>query len=91
MLSASLLLLPEHFLSRADELSRTFLPTTLFVNHPEIIRDQMADDLEHGAALPYSRERIERIHERLAAEIVKGRALLVPIMGESGGSGLSLS
>jgi hypothetical protein len=55
-LSAALLLVPEHFLSRNDESSRTFLPITLFVNHADLIRDQMADDLERGAESPYPRE-----------------------------------
>ena len=74
MLSAALLVIPEHFLSRDDEQSRTFLPVTLFVNHAKIIRDQMADDLERGAPVPYSRDWLGRIHERLSDEITKADA-----------------
>jgi hypothetical protein len=67
--SAALLLLPEHFLNRNDEASQTFLPTTLFVIHADLIRDQMADDLRRDANVPYPREWIERVREALSAEI----------------------
>ena len=63
-LSAALLLLPEHFLSRNDEASQTFLPATLFVVHADLIRDQMADDLRRNANVPYPREWLERVHAR---------------------------
>ena len=72
--SAALLLLPEHFLSRNDKVSQTFLPTTLFVIHANLIRDQMADDIERNAKVPYSRARIERVHTALSAEITKSIA-----------------
>src|SRR5205085_6684871 len=51
VVSAALLLLPEHFLSRNDEKSETFLPTTLFVMHANLIRDQMAEDLQRGVRM----------------------------------------
>jgi hypothetical protein len=73
-LSAALLLLPEHFLSRGDETSRTFLPTTLFVTHAGLIRDQMADDLRRGAAIAYPREWLGRVHDTLSTEIAKSFA-----------------
>jgi hypothetical protein len=73
-LSVSLLLVPEHFLSRDDEISRTFLPITLFVNHADLISDQMANDLQSGAAIPYPRDWLERIQETLGAEIAKSFA-----------------
>jgi hypothetical protein len=69
--SAALLLVPEYFLSRDDELGRPFLPATLFVNHADLIRDQMADDLQRAAAVPYSREWLERVHAALRTEIAK--------------------
>jgi hypothetical protein len=72
--SAALLLLPEHFLSRNDEVSQTFLPTTLFVIHANLIRDQMADDLERNAKVPYPREWLERVHTALSTEIAKSFA-----------------
>jgi hypothetical protein len=69
--SAAILLLPEYFLRRNDELSRTFLPTTLFVFHANLIRDQLADDLAKNVTLPYSRDRLERLYLTLRAEITK--------------------
>jgi hypothetical protein len=74
LVSAALLLIPEHFLSRSDEASRTFLPTTLFVVHADLIRDQMAEDLERRANVPYSREWLLRVHEALRDEIAKSHA-----------------
>jgi hypothetical protein len=70
-ISAAVLSLPEYFLSRNDEMSRTFLPTTLFVIHAHLIRDQLADDLAKNVSLPYSRERLERLYLALNAEITK--------------------
>ncbi len=72
--SAALLVLPEHFLSRNDEASQTFLPTTLFVIHANLIRDQIADDLKRNAKVPYPREWLGRIHAVLSAEIAKSFA-----------------
>ena len=69
--SVLLLWLPEHFLSRDDQISQTFLPTTLFVIHANLIRDQMADDLERNATLPYSQERLRRIYAALETELLK--------------------
>ena len=71
---AALLFLPERFLSRNDETSQTFLPATLFVVHANLIRDQMAEDLEHKAAVPYSPEWLGRIQSALGAEIAKSHA-----------------
>jgi hypothetical protein len=72
--SAAVLLLPEHFLSRNDEMSRKFLPTTLFVIHADLIRDQLASDLQNNVSLPYSRDRLERLHLALRVEIAKSHA-----------------
>jgi hypothetical protein len=72
--SAGLLLWPEHLLGRNDEASRTFLPTTLFVMHANLIRDQMAEDLERAAKVPYPREWLERVYATLNAEIAKASA-----------------
>jgi hypothetical protein len=72
--SAAVLLLPEHFLSRNDEMSRTFLPTTLFVVHAGLIRDQLANDLQNNVRLPYSRDRLERLYLALNSEIAKSHA-----------------
>ena len=69
--SAAILLLPEYFLRRNDELSRTFLPTTLFVIHANLIRDQLADDLAKNVTLPYSHDQLERLYVTLRAEITK--------------------
>jgi hypothetical protein len=69
--SMALLLLPEHFFSRSDKLSRWYLPTQLFAIHANLIRDQIGDDLQHDAKVPYSRERLAHIHSALSAEIAK--------------------
>lgn len=71
---ALLFLLPEYLLSRNDNFARIFLPTTLFVIHADIIRDQMADDLKLNAKLPYSREWLSRVHAELTDEIAKSAA-----------------
>jgi len=71
ILGAALLLVPEYFLGRDDELGPAFLPATLFVNHADLIRDQMADDIQRGAAVPYSREWLERVYAALRTEIAK--------------------
>jgi hypothetical protein len=70
-LCAVLLLLPEYFLSRNDESSRTFLPITLFSVHADLIRDQMADDLGRGAEIPYPRDWLQGVHDALATEMAK--------------------
>jgi hypothetical protein len=75
LVSAAAIVLPEHFLSREDELSRLFLPTTLFVIHADLIRDQMADDVAHHAALPYRLDWLDRMQKQLAAEIAKARLI----------------
>lgn len=72
--AAVVLLLPEYFLSRKDDLARAFLPTTLFVFHADLIRDQMADDLKAGTNIPYSRDWLDRVHAGLRAEIAKSAA-----------------
>ena len=62
MLGAALLLLPEHFLSRRR--TKLDVPARLlFVNHAKIIRDQMADDLEHG---------VDPVFPRMAGRITRG-------------------
>jgi hypothetical protein len=71
IVGAALLLVPEYFLGRDDEQAKPFVPAMLFVNHADLIRDQMADDLESGASIPYSREWLERVHAALRTEIAK--------------------
>ena len=71
LVGAALLLVPEYFLRRSDEQSRTFLPSTLFVIHANLIRDQMAEDLRADAKLPYSRDWLTRVYAALNAEIAK--------------------
>jgi hypothetical protein len=68
--SAALLLLPGHVLIH-KKVHECFLPAELFVIHANLIRDQMAADLEPGAKSPYSREWLGRVHTALKAEIVK--------------------
>jgi hypothetical protein len=71
---AALLSLPEHSLIRNAEVGECYLPTQLFVIHANLIRDQMADDLERGAKVPYPLEWLGRIHATLSAEIAKSSA-----------------
>jgi len=73
-LASVLLLLPEHYLSRHDETSETFLPTTLFVVHADLIRDQIAEDLAGNVELPYSRSWLEHVHTLLSTAIAQSHA-----------------
>jgi hypothetical protein len=69
--SAALLLLPGHVLIHNNKVHECFLPAELFVIHANLIRDQMAVDLEPGAKSPYSREWLGRVYAALKSEIVK--------------------
>ncbi|SRR5436309_3452617 len=69
--SAALLLLPDYFLSRNDKASQTYLPLMLFAIHADLIRDQMAADLERNAKVPYPRDWLMRVQRALSDEIVK--------------------
>jgi hypothetical protein len=69
--SAALLLLPGHILIHKNKVHECFLPAELFVIHANLIRDQMAADLEPGAKTPYPREWLGHVHAALKAEIVK--------------------
>jgi len=72
--TAVLFLLPDYFLSRNYEASQTYLPLMLFTTHANLIRDQMAADLECNARVPYPQEWLERIRVALDAEIAKSIA-----------------
>jgi hypothetical protein len=65
------LLLPEHLLARGDIDSKMELPTHCFIIHANLIRDQMAVDLKSRAVIPYQRDWVSRVHDSLAAEIIK--------------------
>src|SRR4029453_2942351 len=54
--SGAFLLLPAHVLIHNNKVRECFLPAQLFVIHANLIRDQMAADLERGARSPYPRE-----------------------------------
>ena len=73
-LIATLVLWPEHILSRKDGASQIFLPTMLFAIHADLIRDQMAADLKENASLPYSRDWLEHVYLALNSEIAKSQA-----------------
>jgi hypothetical protein len=75
LVATAIIVLPEYFLSRKDELSRLFLPTTLFVIHADLIRDQMAEDVAKKAILPYRTDWLDRMQKQLAAEIVKAGSI----------------
>ena len=65
------LLLPERYFRRDDGLSRTFVPTMLFVMHADLIRDQMSADATAHAKLPYPPDWLERTRSKLTDEIKK--------------------
>ena len=69
--SAALLLLPGHVLIHDNKVHECFLPAELFVIHANLIRDQMAADLERGAKSPYPREWLGHVQAALKAEIIK--------------------
>jgi hypothetical protein len=73
-LSAALLLLHEHFFIHKAQTGECYLPTQLFVIHANLIRDQMADDIERGAKVPYPREWLGRVYATLSTEIAKSAA-----------------
>ena len=64
-----LLLLPEHFLKKNDPDSKTFLPTTLFLIHANIIRDQLKRDIEHKTKTKYPPEFLEKTYSLLDHEM----------------------
>jgi hypothetical protein len=66
---AALLFLPEQALQRTDPDSKTFLPTTLFMIHANIMRDQMVFDVENKAKTPYPPEFLEKTANLLDEEI----------------------
>jgi hypothetical protein len=76
--SAALLLLPDYFLSRKNEASQTYLPLMLFAIHADLIRDQMAADLERNAKVPYPRDWLVRIQRALSNEIVNSSVPIRP-------------
>jgi hypothetical protein len=68
-----LLLLPEKSIKSGDQLSRTFLPTTLFVMHAGIIHDQISRDLQDDVKTPYEKQFLERTEALLAQEIERSK------------------
>jgi hypothetical protein len=68
-ISSAMLFLPEEALKRTDPSSKTFLPATLFVMHANIIRDQLALDLESKTKNPYPPEFLEKTYILLSQEI----------------------
>ena len=70
---AALLVVPERQLGQTDSLSRTFVPATLFVIHANIIRDQIARDIEQGIDNPYSTESLRNTLHLLDAELLASK------------------
>ncbi len=68
-----LLALPEYALGRTDPDSKSFLSTTLFVVHANIIRDQLAKDIASGADTPYPPQLLEDTYELLNQEIKRSK------------------
>jgi hypothetical protein len=68
-----LLSLPEYALGRIDLDGKMFLPTTLFVVHANIIRNQLAKDIASGANTPYPPQLLENAYELLDQEIGRSK------------------
>ncbi len=64
-----LLILPEWQLRKGDLDASSFLATSLFTVHADLIRDQMADDLANGRAAPYDPCWLATVQTRLTREI----------------------
>jgi hypothetical protein len=71
VVSALVLFVPESLFGRDDEGARIFLPTTLFAVHADLIRDQMAQDIQSGAIVPYQHEWLDRMQKQVAVELEK--------------------
>jgi hypothetical protein len=63
------LFVPDKSLKDRDDLSRTFLPTTLFVVHADIILNQIASDLADDAKTPYPKQLLGQTETLLKHEI----------------------
>jgi hypothetical protein len=63
------LFLPDKSLKDRDDLSRTFLPTTLFVVHADKILNQISNDLHDDAKTPYPKQLLVRTAMLLKQEI----------------------
>lgn len=59
------LILPERLLRRSDPQVAQYLPYTLLTIHADQIHDQLSEDLASGQPLPYPREWLIVLHERL--------------------------
>jgi hypothetical protein len=64
-----LLFLPEHHFRKDDVGGKAFLPTTLFVIHASIIRDQILSDIKTNARTPYATAFLQRTFNLLDQEI----------------------
>jgi hypothetical protein len=64
-----LLILPDHLIKNADTDGKTFLPTTLFLIHAGIIRDQLKEDIERKAMTRYPIEFLESTYDLLSREM----------------------
>lgn len=67
----ALLILPEHLLARRDAEGALVVPALLFVEHADIIRDQLAHDLDAAIPLPYPRAFLEHVRAKFETEFPK--------------------
>jgi hypothetical protein len=79
LMTTLLFFVPERLLSHGDRVTKLFLPQTLFSIHADIIRDQIADDLAQGAAVPFPRPWLQTASQELGAEISR---LKIPAPGQ---------
>jgi hypothetical protein len=64
-----LLILPDHLIRDADTDGKTFLPTTLFLIHAGIVRDQLRVDIERKATTHYPIEFLKSTYDLLDREM----------------------
>lgn len=69
------LIVLQQFFSRGDDVTKRFLPQTLFAFHAKIIQAQMRADLNNGAVPPESRAWLQSACDDLENEIRRTHAL----------------
>ena len=72
VISALLLVLPEHYLAKSDPLATWFLPETLFYIHANLIADQMDEDIASRDCGEHGCEWLTQIQSELREEMRRG-------------------
>jgi len=72
VMSALLLVLPEHYLAKSDPIATRFLPETLFYIHANLIADQMDEDIASRDCGDQGCEWLSQIQSELREEMRRG-------------------